>query len=166
VDQEIQDTLLDFVPLARTASVEEDPTFGFRQLTEIAIKALSPGINDPGTAMLSLRALFQLFSFRVQHHPVTEFRDKDERIRIQVRTWSLEQLFIGTIHAIWDYGSADRSIRHELDAMLDQLRTTSPAVKAMRQRVKDAIKAAEVDWAAGVHYGAADRRLNRRSGIG
>lgn len=75
VDQEIQDALLDFVPLARTGSVVEDPSFGFRQLTEIAMKALSPGINDPGTAMLSIRALFQLFSYRVQHHPETEFRD-------------------------------------------------------------------------------------------
>ncbi|WP_432542958.1 DUF2254 domain-containing protein [Kineococcus sp. SYSU DK002] len=31
-------------------TVEQDAAFGFRQLTDIAVKALSPGINDPVTA--------------------------------------------------------------------------------------------------------------------
>lgn len=54
---ELQHELLRHVPLAPTGTVEANYTYGFRQLTEIAMKALSPGINDPGTAMLSLRAI-------------------------------------------------------------------------------------------------------------
>lgn len=64
IGSDLQDDLLKPIPLAKTESVEANFAFGFRQLTEIAMKALSPGINDPGTAMLSLRALFELFSFR------------------------------------------------------------------------------------------------------
>ena len=140
ISAELQKELLNLVPLSRTESVTSNFAFGFRQLTEIAMKALSPGINDPGTAMLSLRALFQLFTYRLEHFPETLIRDTAGQVRIQLRTWSFDQLFNGTIHAIWDYGSADRSIRHELHALLLQLRTSSTEVKAMSDRVEEAIQ--------------------------
>ena len=139
VDADMQEDLLKLVPLAKTETVKGNFAFGFRQLTEIAMKALSPGINDPGTAMLSLRALFDLFNFRLAHHPEQVLRDDEGRVRIHIRTWSFEQLFKGTIHAIWDYGRGDRSIRHELLSMLGQLPTASHVVKEMRDRVDAAI---------------------------
>ena len=39
---------------------EEDPEFGLVTLSEIASKALSPGINDPGTAIAVIRAVQEL----------------------------------------------------------------------------------------------------------
>ncbi|HUG07942.1 MAG TPA: DUF2254 domain-containing protein [Acidimicrobiia bacterium] len=36
---------------AHERSIELDPTFGLRQLVDIALKALSPGVNDPTTAV-------------------------------------------------------------------------------------------------------------------
>ena len=143
ISKDLQEELLKLIPLSKIESVDANFAFGFRQLTEIAMKALSPGINDPGTAMLSLRALFQLFTFRLEHHPETHFRDDQGKVRIRVRTWSFELLFKGTIYSIWDYGSADRSIRHELHGMLGQLRTASPVVKEMRDRVEAEIQKSE-----------------------
>ena len=40
----------------------------FRQISEIALKALSPGINDPGTALIAIRFLTLLFE-KVVHFP-------------------------------------------------------------------------------------------------
>lgn len=37
--------------------IEQNFNYGFQQLMEVAIKALSPGINDPGTALLCIDAL-------------------------------------------------------------------------------------------------------------
>lgn len=139
ISEELQKELLKLIPLSRTESVTSNFAFGFRQLTEIAMKALSPGINDPGTAMLSLRAIFQLFTYRLEHFPGTHFRDPEGQIRVRIRAWDFEELFKATVLAIWDYGSEDRSIRHELHNLLLQLRTASPEVKAMSARVEDAI---------------------------
>jgi len=36
--------------IGRQRTVEQDAAFGFQQLVDIAVKALSPGINDPATA--------------------------------------------------------------------------------------------------------------------
>ncbi|PWG65847.1 DUF2254 domain-containing protein [Sediminicurvatus halobius] len=41
---------------------EDDPRFGLLALSEIADKALSPGINDPGTAIHVIGAMVRLFT--------------------------------------------------------------------------------------------------------
>ena len=41
-------------------TIEQDPTFAFRILVDIAIKALSPAINDPTTAVLAIDQLHRL----------------------------------------------------------------------------------------------------------
>ena len=43
--------------LGRQRTMQEDPLFGIRQIVDIAVKALSPGINDPTTAEQCLDAL-------------------------------------------------------------------------------------------------------------
>ena len=48
------------VHLGRDRSMEQDAAFGFRQLVDIAEKALSPGINDPTTAVQALDELHDL----------------------------------------------------------------------------------------------------------
>ncbi len=46
IDERVQD----LVKLGRTRTLRQDPAFGIRQLVDIALRALSPGINDPTTA--------------------------------------------------------------------------------------------------------------------
>lgn len=48
------------VTLGRTRSPEQDPAFGAQMLAEIGSKALSPGINDPGTAVDMIARLARL----------------------------------------------------------------------------------------------------------
>ena len=43
-------------------TVDQDPEFGIRQIVDISLKALSPGINDTGTAMTCLDYLSAIFS--------------------------------------------------------------------------------------------------------
>ncbi|MCB9184505.1 MAG: DUF2254 domain-containing protein [Flavobacteriales bacterium] len=133
------DALLELVPLTRNATVDGHYSFGFRQLTEVAMKALSPGMNDPGTALLCLRRLFRLFLIRLEHDPELLLTDKDGRVLVRRREWPFSLLFTSTLHAIWDYGKTDRSIRHELRRLLEQLPVNAPEVNAMRQAVDDEI---------------------------
>jgi len=140
VPEEVSRKFLRSVPLATMESVDGNYAFGFRQLTEVAMKALSPGINDPGAAMLAIRSLFNLFEYRLEHHPHERLHDEQGRLRVTIRPWSFEQLFKATVLAVWDYGKGDRSIQHELANLLPQLRTGSNEVKEMIQRVERAIE--------------------------
>lgn len=47
----VADSVRRAISIGRERSLEDDPAFGIRQLTDIALKALSPGINDPTTAV-------------------------------------------------------------------------------------------------------------------
>ena len=48
-------------------TLEQDPMFAFRILVDIALKALSPAINDPTTAVLAIDQVHRLLRF-VGHH--------------------------------------------------------------------------------------------------
>lgn len=50
-------------------SFDQDPRFGLITLSEIASKALSPGINDPGTAIDVLATVTRLLAQAPKHEP-------------------------------------------------------------------------------------------------
>lgn len=49
-DKKLQESLQETFSIARSRTFDQDPRFGLIVLGEIAARALSPGINDPGTA--------------------------------------------------------------------------------------------------------------------
>lgn len=54
------DRLLAAIRCGRERSLDQDVGFGFRQLVDIADRALSPGVNDPTTAVQALDQLHDL----------------------------------------------------------------------------------------------------------
>ncbi len=100
--------------------------YGFKQLMEIAIKALSPGINDPNTAVISLRALFRLYAYRAKLFPAQTICDKNGMPRITVAPLRFEKIFEDTLLPVWDYGKEDRIVRQELRQLLTQLQDETP----------------------------------------
>ncbi|MBB3142113.1 DUF2254 domain-containing protein [Halomonas organivorans] len=121
-------------------SVSEHYVHGMTQLMEVAIKALSPGINDPGTARLCLHRLTDLLRHHLAWQPANALLDAEERLRV---TWPLERfdsllhrLFVPLLH----YGGDDQSV---LLGLLKALKALSletqgdalSALQAMAERV-------------------------------
>lgn len=115
--------------------------YGFSQLMEIALKALSPGINDPDTAIISLQALGDLFAYRLQNFPDVYMKDKDNKVRIIIKEQSLEDAFREFILPIWDYGENDRLIQNEMLHILTQLkmRSNEPVINKLLHSVHSAV---------------------------
>lgn len=109
-----------------TESIEENYAYGLHQLSEIAMKALSPGINDPGTAIISLRAMSQLLAYRLSFYPNNVVRNDDNQVRIMVQELTFDKIFENTVFPIWDYGKEDRLVQKEMYHLLDQLQKISP----------------------------------------
>jgi uncharacterized membrane protein len=119
VEQE-QQALLGVI-ISKQESVVLNYEYGYRQLSEIALKALSPGINDPGTAILSLRALVDLLGFRAFNSPPSVLYCEDLPYKIYRNELSFDTLFEQAIYPIWDYGKEDRMLRLEFKNVLLQL---------------------------------------------
>jgi uncharacterized membrane protein len=133
--------MTDTVFVMESDAIGSNYLYGFQQLTEVAIKALSPGINDPGTAIESLRSLFQLLNVRLNHFPKIELHSEDEQKRILLSVVSFEKMFSDSIFPIWDYGKNDRLIQQELLQLLTQMQslTTKSIVQTLMEEVKSKI---------------------------
>jgi uncharacterized membrane protein len=66
-------------------TTDQDAAFGFRQLVDIALKALSPGINDSTTAMTSLDYLTVLLQRVARRGLESPYRSEDSRLRVIAR---------------------------------------------------------------------------------
>lgn len=64
-DERTQKRIVKAFVVGGSRAYEEDPRFGLIVLTEIAIRALSPAINDPGTAIDVIGTVVRLLSLSV-----------------------------------------------------------------------------------------------------
>ena len=141
VSDEWRKQVLNTLNIHRGESIDTNYFYGFRQLMEVAIKALSPGINDPGTAVLSLHALADLLAYRAQHFPEPGIKDPNGKVRIIQQEKTFEEIFSVCILPIWDYGKKDRQIQQVLCQMLKQLqlKTPKPIIYNLLQTIETAI---------------------------
>jgi uncharacterized membrane protein len=140
--EKVQEEIRASIYINQEESIESNFYYGFRQLTEVAIKALSPGVNDPGTAVQGLRALFQLLSYRISHFPDNALRDEEGCIRIITKEKTFETLFDNCLLPIWDYGKRDRFIQHEMRHLLMQLQLLGkrPVISKLLIRVNEELR--------------------------
>lgn len=62
VPDDVRDTICNQFVVGDERSMTEDPRFGLVILSEIALRALSPAVNDPGTAIMIVGRMVRLFS--------------------------------------------------------------------------------------------------------
>ncbi len=80
---ELIDDLNEQFSLGSQRSVEQDVGFGLRQIVDIALKALSPGINDTTTSVICIDYLGTLLAQLAACHFPTPLRtDDDDRVRV------------------------------------------------------------------------------------
>jgi len=120
-DEEISELLVP-IDFYTGQPIEENPYYGFHQLAEVAIKALSPGINDPETAVLSINALADLFSYKLHHYVKTCHEDDLGTTRVQSVEWGFEKLFVECYYPVWNYGKNDHYIQKAMERMIEQLK--------------------------------------------
>ena len=116
------------VALGSERTLEQDPTFAFRILVDIAIKALSPAINDPTTAVLAIDQLHRLLRMvGLRHIGNEKICDKTGELRLLFRTPNWEDFVHLACTEIRHYGSGSIQITRRMRSMLENLIQTLPA---------------------------------------
>jgi uncharacterized membrane protein len=148
---EVQQRLNLCYGIGRQRTIEQDAGFGLRQLEDIAVKALSPGINDTSTAVMCidwLGALLALLAHRDLGSPVRAEGG-------QVRVLALRPDFASYLRTAFDQvrtnAAKDEAIYQRLLAALRTVaqRTRRPAHRqALRQQADLALAAAEKNLTA------------------
>ncbi len=108
-------------------TLEQDPMFAFRIIVDIALKALSPAINDPTTSVLALdqvHRLLRLVGLRKLRGEV--FLDDDGQPRVIFRTPNWEDYVHVACSEIRACGGNNLQVVRRMRAMLENLRSTLP----------------------------------------
>lgn len=132
-DHDALDTLLaaarDAVVTGFERTESGDVAFGLRQLTDVAVKALSPGINDPTTALHALghsaALLCELSERALGPRPTT---DSEDVVRLVTAAPTLADLLATAVDQPRRYGSSEPQILDRLFMLLRELawRTDTP----------------------------------------
>lgn len=125
IEEETHKEILDAVNFYSGQPIEKNATYGFTQLTEVALKALSPGINDPATAIISLHALSDLLSFKMNNYNISQFKDQQNVVRIVLPVSDFFEIFKICILPIWHYGKEDLQIQTAIIEIIKSLLETS-----------------------------------------
>jgi uncharacterized membrane protein len=101
---------------------EQDPAFALRVLADIALRALSPAVNDPTTAVQALDSIDSLLRLLAGRDlDVKSAYDQSGRVRVLLALPGWEELLGLGVDEIIEYGSRSSQVRRRLEALLERL---------------------------------------------
>jgi len=137
--------LRDALELGEERTFEQDPKYAIRLLVDIAIKALSPAINDPTTAVQALDQigdlLLRLGGRRLE---VGTFRDASGRVRLVIPFPSWDDFLHLAFEEILSCGAKSVQVMRRMKALMADLLTVLPVerhagLKYWQQRLQASI---------------------------
>ncbi len=136
------------VILGDERTLDDDPAFAIRMLVDVAIKALSPAINDPTTAVQSLDRIEDVLRYAAPKHLSTgTVTDSHGEVRLVYPTPTWDDLVELALDEIRAFGANQYQVARRLRALLDALipdvpPKRRPALVAQGTLLDDAVASA------------------------
>lgn len=121
INDEIKEKLLASFHYSQSELIEDNYVLAFKQLTEIAVKAMSPGINDPGTAINAIDYITELFLLRIKKNDNSFIYDDRGIANVSINAISFKDLIYNTMSSLRTYCKHDNIIVQKLMQMLSLL---------------------------------------------
>lgn len=113
--------VLECFHFSKNELVEENYALAFKQITEIALKAMSPGINDPGTAINAIDYMTDLLALRMKKRDESYLFDDENNAYIRIKTVNFDELMYTVMAALRTYCKHDIIVVQKLFMMLEYL---------------------------------------------
>jgi uncharacterized membrane protein len=110
------------IGLGRERTMRQDVAFGFRQLVDMAEKALSPAVNDPTTASQAIDRIHDLLRrIALAPDPCPLYRDGDGTARVLIPVHDWPEIVHLAFDEIRRYGTDSLQVHRLLRHLLDDL---------------------------------------------
>lgn len=151
--------------LDRERAVEQDPEFGVLQIVDIALKALSPGTNDPSTAVTCIDYLTGILRHMGTRSVPSPYRlDDHGKPRVMVKGTDFERMLSLACEQIRHYGSGDPTVAQAMIRSLSEIAaviTDANRRGALRQQVARFQASAETHLQDGPEQAEFQREIRR-----
>jgi uncharacterized membrane protein len=157
VSDGVADDLSNAFSFGQERTPDQDIEFSLRRFVEIAQRALSPGVNDPTTALYCLDRLGEVLGILAgRHFPSGQILDQDRKLRVVFDPVTFADLAESAFAAVAGYGIGDRDlVARLLDVMERCSRGAATSDRETIMRMHDAIRAASAVSGFGVAKTAA-----------
>jgi uncharacterized membrane protein len=123
-----EESLRDAIQLGDERTFEQDPKYAIRLLVDIAIKALSPAVNDPTTAVQALDEIEDLLvRLGRRRLEIGDFRDAQGKLRVSIIFPNWEDLLDLAFDEIRFYGAKSFQVMRRMNALISELLSIMPA---------------------------------------
>lgn len=96
--------------IADSRTIEQDAAFGIRQLVDIALKALSPGVNDTTTAVTCIDYLGAILKQLIERKIPGEIYRRNGKVRLLARSHTYQYFVDKAFHQIRQSGKDNVAI--------------------------------------------------------
>lgn len=142
VDDDTSDEIESWLRFDSERWIEADFSYGIRNLVDIALKALSPGINDPTTATMAIERIGETMAIAGRRHPERKVRtDAGTEVVVAIREW--DDTLLAAVRQLVEYGKRDVVVVAAVIRMLAGLSWAEgdvdrrPAIRAIATQVRD-----------------------------
>lgn len=151
-DDRLADALRATLRVSDARTPHQDPEFAVQQLTEMAVRALSPGTNDPYTAVNALDDLSSaLSSLAARVPPACARLDEDGRLRLHAPRLDVEQLVVPVLDSMRWYAASAPSVMHSTLDLVERVGTRAVS-GAVRTRLVTHLGLLEDAFAGAGHH--------------
>lgn len=116
--------------ISKYRTIDNDAAFGIRQIVDVALKALSPGINDTTTAVVCVNYLSSILSELACRRIENRVRQKDGKVRVIACGETFKTLVDAAFNQIRDSAEAKAEI---FLALLDSIETIARQTKSRKR---------------------------------
>jgi len=135
-DQETIDALNGAYTISRHRTVDQDPAFGIRQIVDIALKALSPGVNDTSTAVMCVDYLTSILARLTGRQFPPLYGYEGETLRVVAIAPSFEGILAESFDQIRSSAEANAAILERMLGALDSIGSLTIRFRYLRGLVE------------------------------
>ena len=133
ITPEVADELRGAFDLGPSRTLQQDVEFGILQIVDIALKAISPAVNDPTTAISCVDQLSRLLiRFASREPPDTVLYDPPGTVRVILPWLGFERLLESAFEQIRLYAKGDVAVSMRLLRALLDIAVTTPDLAYQR----------------------------------
>jgi len=159
-----EEALRGAIELGTERTFEQDPKYAIRLLVDIAIKALSPAINDPTTAVQALDQIQDLLiRLGRRRLEVGAYHDAGGKLRLLIPYPSWEDFLLVAFDEIRFYGASSIQLMRRMKSLISELLDILPEERRAplgywQERLQSTIERAFIDQQDKMDASAPDRQ--------
>jgi uncharacterized membrane protein len=116
----------DCYSLADERTIEQDPEFGFQQIVDVAVRALSPGVNDPTTARMCIHHVARLLVRLARRRKPSRLRYRDDKLRVVAKAPDFALLCTVAFDTLQRYAEGKPEVLETLRAGAERVASAAP----------------------------------------